>query len=146
MHRLSKKFRFETAHRLGKGYAGKCKNIHGHSWNGQLYIDCESLDEFDFGMDFGHIKEFTKAIEDKLDHGIMLYEGDKELIQLCKLMDWQCVVLPANPTCEVIAAWIFSQAVNYFKEFAGVNVYCVSIEETCTSRCEYYGPIKKAIS
>tara|TARA_R110000803_G_scaffold182176_2_gene244493 strand:- start:1968 stop:2408 length:441 start_codon:yes stop_codon:yes gene_type:complete len=146
MHRLSKKFRFETAHRLGKGYAGKCKNIHGHSWNGQIYIDCEQLDEYDFGMDFGVIAEFTKAVEAALDHGIMLHDADTELIELCKKNDWLNVVLPANPTCEIIAAWIFNQAELHFQKYPGIGVYCVSIEETCTSRCEYYGPNKTALS
>lgn len=140
MYINSKKFRFETAHRLAKGYPCKCKNIHGHSWNGELKVAVESgLDQYDFAIDFGEMKPFLKGLEDMLDHGIILHEEDVELIELCEKSDWKVVVLPANPTCEVLAAWIFHQAVEAFKEFKHVKVHSVVIEETCTSRCEYYG-------
>lgn len=142
MHRLTKKFRFETAHRLGKGYNGKCANIHGHSWNGEITVDCESLDGYGFGIDFGELKKFTKAVEDKLDHGLILHEGDSELAELCVNSGWKIVTLPDNPTCEVLAAWIFDTALEYFS-LLPVTVYRVTIEETCTSRCEYYGKTKE---
>lgn len=53
MYSLSKNFRFESAHRLGKGYEGKCRNIHGHSWNGSIKVKVKDLDQYDFGIDFG---------------------------------------------------------------------------------------------
>ena len=131
MHRLTKNFRFETAHRLGKGYSGKCANIHGHSWNGEITVDCEQLDGYGFGIDFAELKRFTNAIED-----------DSDLAELCFLHNWKVVTLPDNPTSEVLAAWIFVRALAYFS-LTPVTVYCVTISETCTSRCEYYGKTKE---
>ena len=42
MYTLTKAFRFESAHRLAKGYEGKCANIHGHSWNGELTVEIDT--------------------------------------------------------------------------------------------------------
>lgn len=142
MYHLSKRFRFETAHRLGKCYPGKCRNIHGHSWNGMITVEASTLDEYDFGVDFGLLKPFVKGIEDALDHGIILQASDVELVSLCERNDWKNVVLPDNPTCEVLARWIFHEAVKHFAKHhpeLKLRVHCVQIEETCTSRCEYYG-------
>ena len=61
---LSKTFRFEAAHRIAKGYEGKCKHIHGHSWNGSITVSCSKVDRFGMGVDFGVIKQFLKQIED----------------------------------------------------------------------------------
>ena len=80
---LEKKFRFESAHRLAKGYVGKCANIHGHSWNGKLIIRTEGLDEFGMGFDYKEMGKFTKGIEKQLDHKLLLFKGDKELVRFC---------------------------------------------------------------
>ena len=81
---LTKKLRFESAHRLAKNYVGKCAEIHGHSWNGEIQVGCTKLDEFGMGVDFGDIKKFNKIIEDELDHKILLYEKDEALINFCQ--------------------------------------------------------------
>lgn len=143
MHRLSKKFRFETAHRLAKGYEGKCKNIHGHSWNGEIVVECNTLNEHDFGIDFSVLKALTNEIENRLDHGIMVCIEDKDLYNFCAKTSMKMQVFARNPTCEVVSKWIFEKAIEWFSKRTGqhgfIKIYCVSIEETCTSRCEYYG-------
>ncbi|MBK7734574.1 MAG: 6-carboxytetrahydropterin synthase [Chitinophagaceae bacterium] len=74
---VTKIFRFEMAHAL-YGYAGKCKNIHGHSYvlhvtvtssvNKQGYLPAPGL-IFDF-------KDLKKIVDDlilqKLDHQLVL--------------------------------------------------------------------------
>lgn len=136
MYLLTKKFRFETAHRLSKGYKGKCANIHGHSWNGEITLQFNTLDEYDFGIDYAKIKTFTKSMEQEFDHGVMLHESDKDIIELCNKNGWKAIVFQHNPTSEVLAVEIYQRAAEWF------GVYCVKrviIEETCTSRCEYRG-------
>ena len=143
MYLLSKKFRFESAHRLALGYVGKCANIHGHSWNGMLTIECEELDNQGFGMDYADIKKITKPYEDNLDHKILLHAQDKGIIDLCKDNGWKFVSFNENPTSEVIAKDMFNYASQYLHDNdlskKGYRVKCVTIEETCTSKCEYYG-------
>lgn len=141
MYELTKTFRFESAHRLAKDYKGKCKNIHGHSWNGAISVSVPDKDQYDFGVDFGDLKKITKQFEDWLDHKILLYEGDKELIELCEKNNWAYIVFRDNPTCETIAEVLYDVAVSHLikNELVGrgVKLNYVRIEETCTTSCTY---------
>ena len=137
MFTITKKFSFEAAHRLAKGYPDKCKNIHGHSFNGELTVSCEKLDFYDMGVDFSVLKTFLKKIERYFDHSLILYEKDDALIKLCREQDWYIVTMKQNPTSEVIAAYIFDQAQKELESLYPCKVISVVIAETCQSRCEY---------
>lgn len=137
--KLTKKFRFEAAHRLAKGYSGKCANLHGHSWNGHIEIDVKSLDAFDMGVDFYHMGEFIKFIEDRFDHKILLYEKDEAIVSFCYQQEYAIELFTANPTCEVIAQDILELLRAFFFQKKDCNRrisgYAVRIEETCTTSC-----------
>lgn len=136
--KLSKKFRFETAHRLAKGYVGKCSHLHGHSWNGEITVICTELDDQGMAIDYKDIGVFCKQIEDILDHKTILHEGDDKLIEALVGIGSDVVILKENPTSEVIAKYIYEKFEAHVAS-KGLNcrVYSVSIEETCTSRCVY---------
>ena len=138
-YKLNKKFRFEAAHRLGLNYCGKCANIHGHSWNGSIQISGSKLDEYGFLLDFADIKVFTKAIEDKYDHKLLVQKKDEELIALCNKEQWAIEVFDQNPTSEEIARVIYNQAIDFFSKWPELKVDFIKIEETCTSECKYDG-------
>ena len=137
MYHLTKNLRFESAHRLGKGYSGKCQNIHGHSWNGHISVSVDDLDQYDMGVDFKDLGTFCKMIEGILDHKLLVLAEDQELISLCVKEGWAHVVFEKNPTCETIAAWIHAKAVDFYSAWPKVKVDSVTIEETCTTSCTY---------
>lgn len=137
MYELTKNFRFETAHRLAKDYVGKCANIHGHSWNGNIKISVPSTDRFGMAVDFKDLGKFCKAVEEKFDHKIMLYRGDEELIKLCGDKGWAILVFNDNPTCEIVAEHLFHEAVDWFRAFPEIEVLEVTIHETCTTGCTF---------
>ena len=99
---LSKTFRFEAAHRIAKGYEGKCKHIHGHSWNGLITVSCLQVDRFGMGVDFGIIKQFLKQIEDYFDHKLILYKEDTALIKVCQQQGWDVVVFDDDNPKEIL--------------------------------------------
>ena len=136
--KLTKDFRFETAHRLSKDYLGKCSNIHGHSWNGEIAVTAPKLDVFDMAIDFSDIKEFCKMVESKLDHKLILWVNDP-LVPLLQDADTEVFTMQKNPTSEALAEMIYNWAVDYFKDVyeETVEVAYVRIEETCTSSCTY---------
>ena len=78
-------------------------------------------------------------IEDLLDHKILLCNEDEELLNLCDKHGWKYVVFEANPTCEIIAEFIYGLAKDYFAKNLGetIKVVSVRIEETCTTSCTY---------
>ena len=137
MYLLSKKLRFESAHRLAKGYVGKCANIHGHSWNAEVFVIVDELDKYDFGVDFVELGRFTKRIEENLDHKILLHVEDKATIQLCQIQGFDYIPFDNNPTCETIAKWIYDLSVIFFSSQSHIFVEKVVVNETCTTGCEY---------
>lgn len=80
MLQVTKIFRFEAAHAI-HGYAGKCRNIHGHSY--KLYITVASkipVDEYipatGILFDFKDLKHLVnEAVIEKLDHRLLLSEA-----------------------------------------------------------------------
>lgn len=77
MLRLTKIFSFETAHAI-HGYAGPCKNIHGHSYelhvtvmssaDGEEYIEATGI-----AFDFKEIKQIVNAaVIPQFDHKLIL--------------------------------------------------------------------------
>lgn len=139
MYQLTKTFRFEAAHRLALGYEGKCANPHGHSWNGEVCIETDAVDEQGMALDYAILKRFTKAFEDAYDHALLLHNSDTELLSLCIAKKWKYVVFSKNPTSETLANQMF----DVFKEqlrvdYPHIKVKYVKIDETCTTSCKYY--------
>ncbi|MCB9201971.1 MAG: 6-carboxytetrahydropterin synthase [Flavobacteriales bacterium] len=104
---LTKIFRFETAHALA-GYTGKCKNVHGHSY--QLHVTVSGIPEKNensptYGMviDFGDLKEIVnKNIITIFDHATVLNENSSS-ITLGKYLEennHRVVYMQTQPTCE----------------------------------------------
>ena len=119
---ISKKFRFEAAHRLPH-HDGKCQRLHGHSFVGKVFLKSISLqpEESQAGMvlDYGIIKKYLEPMTEKyLDHHYLNESTHLE-----------------NPTSEELARWIF----NYLQEDGLESLYAVEIRETCTSACTYFG-------
>ena len=137
--KLTKRFRFESAHRLVKGYSGKCQHLHGHSWNG--YIECESdqLSSTDMVIDFSDMGQFVKDIESDFDHATIVADDDASLMSFLREHSSRYVQVAGNATCERIAMTIYERAVAFFKPKEWVNVTAVVIEETCTTSCRYEG-------
>lgn len=67
MFELTVKDHFDAAHSL-KGYDGPCKNLHGHTWDVEVVIKGEILDEVGILYDFKTIKTDLHRILDSYDH------------------------------------------------------------------------------
>ncbi len=137
MYTLTKAFRFESAHRLAKGYKGKCANIHGHSWNGHITVEVRELDDQGMSVDYARLKKFTNKVEERFDHAIFLCSEDDELIALCTSNGWKTFISEENPTSEVIAKDIYNWMHDHFS--VKITIKSVTIEETCTTSCTYTG-------
>lgn len=121
MFRLTKEFRFEASHQL-EAHDGKCARLHGHSWRGELIVQGEELQgegpKRNMLVDFADLGEAAKALHEFLDH--------RHLNE---------VLRTSMPTSEFIARWAYEHVAANFPDIPWVGVV---IEETCTSRCEYF--------
>lgn len=119
MFRLTKKATFEASHQLPH-HDGKCARLHGHSWSLTVEVTGTELQRVGpkAGMlqDFGDIKSHLNwLVETHLDHYHLNESTGLE-----------------NPTSEELAHWIFQRLRTRIPHLSAVTV-----EETCTSRCEY---------
>jgi 6-pyruvoyltetrahydropterin/6-carboxytetrahydropterin synthase len=130
--RLTKTFRFEASHQLFH-HDGRCRRLHGHSWAGSLTFLGTRLHEVgpQTGMvlDYARIGKLTRAIEVLFDHR-----------HLNDLLD--------NPTSERLAWYIAALVYRHVPPTlanSGITLDRVTIEETCTTRCEFSPTLSEVV-
>lgn len=119
MFTLTKKIKFEAAHKL-PNHDGKCRRLHGHSWECEIIVEGQDLigigSKSGMLIDYSDISNIAKPlIENYLDHHYL-----NETLQL------------ENPTSESVARWIY----DYLKPKLPI-LKSIIIKETCTSECKY---------
>lgn len=67
MFELAIKGEIASAHFI-PGYPGKCKDLHGHTWKIEVYIQHETLDKLGMVADFAELKKQLKEYLGELDH------------------------------------------------------------------------------
>ena len=102
---LGKTFKFDAAHRL-YDHKGKCKNLHGHTYKITVEVKAEMPEpwvtskmeltkygiEQKWVMDLGDLTKIVNAYIEKFDH-----------------KDINDVLEEANPTCEILAEYLFKE-------------------------------------
>jgi 6-pyruvoyltetrahydropterin/6-carboxytetrahydropterin synthase len=139
--KISKQIEWDMGHRV-TNHKSKCRNLHGHRYKAEITVEGNLVDiggSSDEGMviDFGDLKEIAmKYIYDVLDHGFMLWNKDKILVNFFKKNKGQKhIIVPFIPTSENIAAWIFVQLDERIKDKykTGLKLYSIELWETPTS-------------
>lgn len=88
--RVRRRFRFEAAHRLPR-HPGKCRELHGHSYELLVTVDRPVDAESGLAIDFSDLKSIVREeVIRKLDH-----RNINDLIE--------------NPTAELMAVWIWDR-------------------------------------
>ena len=141
--RITKHFDFEAAHALA-GYDGKCKNIHGHSY--QLYVTVIGTPINDntnpkngMVMDFGDLKQIVKTeIVDLFDHAIVLNKNSEHLNLAKKIADYshRTVLVDYQPTSEMMLQ-DFSERISK-KLPKNVALHSLKLYETNNSYAEWF--------
>jgi 6-pyruvoyltetrahydropterin/6-carboxytetrahydropterin synthase len=133
---------FEAAHRLfGAGSPEKCLSIHGHSWQVTITLGGDTLDPNGILMEFGSIKKFWRGwLDAHVDHHLILH-ADDPMAAAIRGVDPQSriLTLPANPTTEILAAWIFTHTASLLAQIAppGVQLLRVHVQETRVNAAAY---------
>lgn len=139
--KIIKEIQWDMGHRI-TNHRSQCRNLHGHRYKAEICVEGDLIGEkgsSDEGMviDFGDIKKIaTKHIHDKLDHGFMVWNKDKSLLEFFKENSNQKhVVVPFVPTSENIAAYIFIQLDKRLEDKygTGLKLHSTKLWETPTS-------------
>ncbi|MBM4342700.1 MAG: 6-carboxytetrahydropterin synthase QueD [Deltaproteobacteria bacterium] len=119
MFELRKTFRFEAAHSLPNVPAGhKCARLHGHSFRAEVVVRGALDPKLQWVIDYADLKAVCQPWFDQLDHNhLNEIEG----------LD--------NPTSEVVCQWLWTRIAPRLP-----GLHAITVRETCTSACTYYGP------
>lgn len=116
---LSKRFRFEAAHRLPHVPADhKCYRLHGHSFEIEVTLAGEIDPTLGWLMDFGDVRDSVEPM--------LLSELDHRTLNDVPGLE--------NPTSEMLCLWLWRRLSPQLPGLAAVTVF-----ETCTASCTYRG-------
>lgn len=131
---ITKIFKFEAAHAISC-YDGKCKNIHGHSYELHVTVSGNKLNESNMLIDF---KDMKKVVEDLVikdfDHSLMLKANDKNKSSSGKL-DTKILWLEEEPTAEFMLLEILKRIGKQFPE--NIKLKRLKLYETSTCYAEW---------
>ncbi|GKU79933.1 6-carboxytetrahydropterin synthase QueD [Paenibacillus sp. L3-i20] len=132
-YELNKDFQFAAAHYVPSEIAGKCQQVHGHTYYANVTVAGDELDEAGFLINFAIIK---RLIHDRFDHTLL--NDDKE--------NFDDTVSERFPTTEVVARTIYEIVQQYLDGLVN-RPHCLQVflRETPTSYC-IYRPKQKAAS
>lgn len=120
MIEVVKDFHFEAAHYLPNVPEGhKCRRMHGHSFRGEVAVRGNVDPKLGWVVDFADLKRAVDPIVRQLDHYLL---NEIEGLE--------------NPTSEQLAIWIWRRLAPDVPA-----LHRVTIEETCSSRCHYFGDV-----
>ncbi len=109
MFKVAKMIYFNYGHRLLGGH-DKCSHLHGHSARVEIEMSRAKLDRQGMVVDFYDIKRtIGDWIDRSLDHKMILWSKDP-LAKLLKKAGEPVVLVNENPTAEMLARWIFTEA------------------------------------
>ena len=130
------------AHRRWK-HDGHCAFIHGYSRTATLVFKCSELDENDFVVDFGALKEVKKWMNDKFDHTLLLDQDDPllpvfrdmEKKGACRLTVFKSVGMEgsAREVWKFVSGWLEE------KYCGRVWLHSVEMRENDKNCATYYG-------
>lgn len=124
--------KFHTGHRQ-LGYPGKCKFVHGHTWQGKVTVAAEEFprDHLDMSLEFGEIKNVMRF----MDHKMLVTEQDSTFLK-SEFFEPEGVVMlkGKGPSVENVAAHVLDGVVGVItRQYPGKGVRYtieVTIQET----------------
>lgn len=141
MFYLTKIFHFEAAHALN-GYDGKCRNIHGHSYELRVTVKGMPLNEpgnpkNGMVIDFHDLKQIVnQEVVDKLDHAFIIGNNmPKDFVEITKRDFDKVVELSYQPTSENMLADFAERIKKRLPQH--VELYSVTLQETRDNIAEW---------
>ena len=105
---IRKKFRFEGAHIVRNCTSQRCReNIHGHSYEVEVFLKSNHLDNGFMVMDFvllHHVREFIQSF----DHAFTLWDMEDEKVKKAiYTINTRVAEIPVSPSAEGYALLFF---------------------------------------
>jgi len=141
--RITKQFTFETGHAL-YGYDGKCKNVHGHSYELSVTVigtPISDTSHVKYGMviDFGDLKKIVnKEIVDVFDHATVFNKNTPHVELAKELSDrgHNVLLVDYQPTSEMMVIDFAQKIQSLLPDH--IKLHSLRLQETRTSYAEWF--------
>lgn len=143
MIEVTKAVEWDMGHRV-PNHKNKCRNPHGHRYRLEVTLRGEVIQtagSSSEGMvfDFGDMKQLMLThVHDVLDHGFMIYEKDRILLDMFESQkeQFKLIVVSFVPTAEKLAYWCFQQLKDNIP--SSIVISRCRVFETPSSFADYY--------
>jgi 6-pyruvoyltetrahydropterin/6-carboxytetrahydropterin synthase len=141
--RITKEFSFETGHAL-YGYDGKCRNVHGHSYQlavtviGRPIADPNNV-KYGMVIDFGDLKKIVREeVVDVFDHATVFNANTPhlELAKELQARDHNVLLVDYQPTSEMMII-DFAQKIKR-RLPKNIKLHSLILRETGSSYASWY--------
>jgi len=137
------------AFRQWKAEHSHCKYIHGYQLKAKIWFGGKELDDKNWMVDFGGLKELKKKLQEQFDHTTVVAADDPKL-DVFKELDKQGIiqlrVMPDGVGIERTAEYVWKTANDHVKELTDGRCWCVKVEvfEHEENSATYSGTSEKA--
>ena len=132
---VTKTVKFDAAHVL-TNHQGLCKNLHGHTYRGDVSVSQAADDDRDMVIDFKDLKGIANEVVcDRFDHAFIYNTesvGEREIAAVVEKNGMRTVAIPFRSTAENLAKLFFSDLKARIPGLVAVKVW-----ETADSCAEY---------
>jgi len=138
-----------AAFRQWRSTHSHCQYIHGYNLTADITFEAEKLDERNWVMDFGGLKDLKKTLEHTFDHKLVVAADDPQLDVIKQLEEVgvaEVIVLPGGVGCERFAEFVLKTADTFVDESTDgrVRVRSVQINENGSNFATCYNTLGTA--
>jgi len=108
-----------------------CHFIHGYRLQAKFWFECNKLDDNNWVVDFGALKQLKTALEEQFDHTTVVWEKDPEL-QTFQLLNKKEIIdlriMPDGVGIEKFAEYCHKAANEFVDDLTLGRCWCSKVE------------------
>lgn len=107
-----------------------CSFVHGYQLKAKFWFQCKDLDDKNWAVDFGGLKDFKKILQNQFDHTLCVAQDDP-LLPLFEELHKQggCDLrVMESVGIEKTAEWCFKAAKQYISDIYGYRCWISKVE------------------
>lgn len=118
------------AFRQWRAQHSHCKYIHGYQLKAKFWFGCKELDDKNWVVDFGGLKDLKKILQNQFDHTLCVAQDDPDLELFKKMNDAGVCDLRIMTSVgiERTAEWCFLKADEYIRQVTGDRCFVEKVE------------------
>jgi 6-pyruvoyltetrahydropterin/6-carboxytetrahydropterin synthase len=108
-----------------------CRHIHGYRLLSKIWFNCNNLDENNWVVDFGGLKDLKTLLEHTFDHTLVIDETDPQLHlfrQIASVDAAKIVVMTGGVGIEKFAKFVFNVSNEFIKSKTNSRAWVSKVE------------------